>query len=77
MADSVGTYHTVLTKAVEIIDAQAKRICFLNSQINLTNYRIDTREQYNRKESLKVYNLDPAIHGSDAVKIIMEIAKEI
>ena len=43
----------------------------------MTNYRVDAQQQYNRKESLKVLNLDPEVHGSDAVKIIMDIANEI
>ena len=77
MSDSQGKYNSLLTKAFEIINKQAKLISDLNSQINMTNYRIDTQNQYGRKESLKVLNLDPALHGTDPVKIIMEIVEEI
>ena len=75
--NKVDVYQTILTKAVEIIDVQAKQICFLNSQVNITNYRMDTQQQYNRKESLRAINLNPAVHGSDAVQIMMDIAREI
>ena len=75
--NSLDTYRTVMTKVVEIVDKQARHICALNSQINITNYRADAQQQYNRKESLKAYNLDPAIHGSDVIQIMMDIAKEI
>ena len=77
MSNSIGTFQTVLKKAVEIIDQQAKHICFLNKEINLSNYRIDAQQQYGRKESMKAYNLKPEVHGENAVKIMMEIAEEI
>ena len=75
--DSLGTFQTVLTKALEIIHNQARQICYLNSQINMTNYRADAQQQYNRKEALKVLNLDPEVNGSDAIEIIVDIAREI
>ena len=77
IGDSVDVFQSVLTKAIQIIDTQAKHICFLNSQINVSNYRMDAQQQYNRMESLRAINLDPAVHGNDAVKIMMDIAKEI
>ena len=77
VSDSLGTYQTVLKKAVEIIDKQARHICALNSQINITNYRLDAQNQYNRRESMRALKLNPAVNGSDAVKIMMDIAEEI
>ena len=77
LSDSMGVYQTVLKKAVEIIDAQTRQICSMNSHINLTNYRLDAHQQYNRRESMRALNLNPAVNGSDAVKIMMDIAEEI
>ena len=77
IGDSVDVFQSVLTKAIQIIDTQAKHICFLNSQINVSNYRTDAQQQYNRMESLRAINLNPAVNGNDAVKIMMDIAKEI
>ena len=77
MSDSMGKYKTMLRKAFEVIDKQAKHICYLNSQINLTNYRIDAQNQYGRKESLKVLKLDSKLHGTDPVKIMTDIVNEI
>ena len=74
---SVGIFKSVLKSVVEVIDQQAKHICFLNKELNRTNYRVDTQQQYGRRESMKAYNLDPAIHGNDPVKIIMDMAREI
>ena len=77
VSDSMGTYQTVLKKVVGIIDKQARHICALNSYVNVTNYRLDAQNQYNRRESLRALNLNPAINGSDAVKIMMDIAAKI
>ena len=78
-SNAVGqsTIINVLKKVVEVVDQQAKHICFLNSMLNKANYHGDAQQQYNRKESFKALNLDPKIHGSDPVKIVMDIAREI
>ena len=77
MKNDIGTYRAVLKTALEVINAQAKHICMLNKELNVTNYQGDRQQQYGRKESIKVRNLKPALHGTDPVQIIMDIAKEI
>ena len=77
MSSSIGTYQTVLKMAVDVITSQAKHICMLNKELNMTNYRGDAQQQYGRKESIKVRNLNAALHGTDPVQIMKDIAKEI
>ena len=74
---TMEVFKTVLIKAVDIIDSQAQQIRLLNKELNLANYRTDALNQYGRKESWRADGLDPAIHGSDPIKIVEDIVKEI
>ena len=55
---------------------QHKQINDLRAQQNLLNYRTDKQEQYGRRESAKVINVDATL-GDDAEKIIFDICQEI
>ena len=72
-----GNVKEILMKALDVIDNQAKHICFLNTELNRANYRIDAQNQYGRKECLNVNGLDKNLHGSDAEKIMFDIVDEI
>ena len=76
-SDEFGSVKNILIKAIDVIDNQAKHICFLNSELNRVNYRIDAQNQYGRKECLQVDGLDESVHGSDAEKIMFDIVDEI
>ena len=77
VSEEVTTMKSILKKAVDVIDSQAKHISALYSQLNLCNYRNDSLNQYGRKESAIVNGLDPKVHGTDPEKIMLEIAEEI
>ena len=45
--------------------------------LNKANCHGNAQQQYKWKELFKALNLDPVIHGSDPVKIVMDIARKI
>ena len=77
VSDDFGSMKNLLVKAVDVIDTQAQQICFLQKELNRANYRNDALNQYGRKESARANGLDPKLHGTDPVKIMLEIVKEI
>ena len=65
-----------LRQANDVIHKQSLQINDLRREHNLTNYRLDTQQQYGRKNSMRVLNLDN-FKDMDPEEIIFEIAKEI
>ena len=62
-------------KSQEVILEQNAEINSLRSFINLNNYRIDSQEQYGRREAFKAINVEGL--GEDPQQIIFDICKEI
>ena len=75
MDSAIGSMKTCLKTALQVIKTQNKTINTLHTNINITNYRIDSGNQYNRRESFDVIGTQGL--GNDAEKIIEDIAKEI
>ena len=80
MNETVSTLKTNLKNAATVINAQAKTISCLNSQINVLNYRLDAQQQYGRRESWGLEfgkNGVPEELGNDVEAIVMDVVKEI
>lgn len=74
--DTVISLKKSLKEAYQVISEQTKTINFLNSQINVANYRIDSNNQYGRREIIRVRGITPEL-GNDPEQIIADIAEEI
>ena len=72
----MSNLQNIVKKDQAIILQQNMEINNLRSMINLQNYRIDAENQYNRRETAKVLNVNKNL-GDDAEKIMIEICKEI
>ena len=72
----VSSLQNTVKNHQAVILQQNKEINTLRSLVNLQNYRIDAENQYNRRETAKVLNVNKDL-GEDAVKIMVDICKEI
>ena len=76
LGNKVSSLQKVFKKSQEIIVDQNAEINTLRAYLNMTNYRIDSQEQYGRREAFKVINVTDDL-GDDAMQIVLDICKEI